>query len=398
MSVRLHIVGSLVACLFCNGCLHTQLRRNAVDQAATLPEFYQHQVLDNLAMFVVDPNSLPFFALPADGLSQLEDRRSVSANWDWSRTMLGNFLFSDVGLDADHARSTRESWELTPVTDPRKLARMRCAYQYAVAVHRSDAVPSATCPSCVNLLDAFDGAGSSHITQECLQRLGECGKWFRTGGKSDVPKRRGCAYVGHHCGCYVWVVPGCRDKLAQLTMAIMDYALRDPAPAPTKTVQFFVDAQGLPVPEAEAVAKVHEVVAADASLPTLWFDEPQIQDILDWREKGYDLVGLGRQTRRLFDRTILSFEKDKLTNERIVDLLKRFDESDPLRIEAKFLLEQLQEIQESGELPMSTELGRPPNPTPKLPVAAPPIAPENLKGSYPSGLQLQNAIQRVQGF
>ena len=49
------------------GCTHTQLRWNTVQQSRTLTDIYEQQVLNNLAMFVYDPNSLPFFSFPNAG-------------------------------------------------------------------------------------------------------------------------------------------------------------------------------------------------------------------------------------------------------------------------------------------------------------------------------------------
>ena len=40
------------------GCTHVQLQKDTVQQARTLSDIYQQQVLDNLAKFVYDFNSL----------------------------------------------------------------------------------------------------------------------------------------------------------------------------------------------------------------------------------------------------------------------------------------------------------------------------------------------------
>lgn len=49
------------------GCTHMHLHRSTVRQAGTLDDIYQQQVLDNLAKFVYDSNSLPHFAFPNQG-------------------------------------------------------------------------------------------------------------------------------------------------------------------------------------------------------------------------------------------------------------------------------------------------------------------------------------------
>ena len=61
---RLALGLAVAAALAGTGCTHVQLRKNTVNQADTLSEIYQQQVLDNLAMFVYDYYSLPHFAIP----------------------------------------------------------------------------------------------------------------------------------------------------------------------------------------------------------------------------------------------------------------------------------------------------------------------------------------------
>jgi hypothetical protein len=50
--------------LAASGCTATQLRKDSVQQAQAVHDMEEQQVLDNLAMFVYDCNSLPYFSFP----------------------------------------------------------------------------------------------------------------------------------------------------------------------------------------------------------------------------------------------------------------------------------------------------------------------------------------------
>ncbi len=73
MRAKFSFVLLMVLFFASSGCQHTHLKYNAVRQAGTLSEIFEQQVLDNLAMFVHDPHSLPYFAYPGDGTTALTD-------------------------------------------------------------------------------------------------------------------------------------------------------------------------------------------------------------------------------------------------------------------------------------------------------------------------------------
>lgn len=95
------------------------------------------------------------------------------------------------------------------------------------------------CPGCEPLLKGFhahdDGTG---IDATCVKKLGDINTaWFGAGSKDEVPDDCGCIYVGHYCDQYVWVLPEHRDKLTQLTLAILDYAVHNhPSPVTNEEV------------------------------------------------------------------------------------------------------------------------------------------------------------------
>lgn len=167
------------------------------------------------------------------------------------------FNLANTGVTA--SRSLVESWTLTPITDPRKLQLMHCAYQQAISPCLGGGL-SGECPDCNRLLKNFytgnpdtgqipsSNEASGAVTIKCVGT--NC--WFGTGCRKCIPKGCPCLKVGHYCGLYVWVLPGGQEELTKLTFAIMDFAIYEPAktpakpPQPTKEVTLYFDASNNP--------------------------------------------------------------------------------------------------------------------------------------------------------
>ena len=290
-----------------SGCTSVQLRKNTVSQAVAVHDLQEQQVLDNLAMFVRDPNSLPYFSFANQSGAQVTDQANGSASAGWGRVNLfptspigGSgiipfpFLLSSIGLNAGAQRSQQEAFTVTPVNDPRKLELMRCAYQMAVANCGRGAV-SATCPDCQTRFKVFytgDPNGdirqgtNGTVTSECLKS--NC-CWFHVGCKKCLPKHCHCIAVGEYCGCYVWVLPEGQDQLTKLTLAILDYAMHEPPVKLTKQVVYNIDEYGLPTTSQRSVGKVTANVAIDERVEGLLkvdqADEARIEQFLDYRHK-----------------------------------------------------------------------------------------------------------------
>ena len=354
------VIPALITVLILSGCTtHRALRRNTVKQAETVTDIHQQQVLDNLAKFLHDPYAVPSFALATQGTSDVTDRGSTGGTTIWNS---GGFSTFTLPFSGD--RTAKENWTMTPITDPRKLELMRCAYQRVLA--NCGVAESICCPDCKkrfnkfytgrayktkyteegekcfdcddfgrlkNLVDqpcdapcvcwecgcgkcekekppanrpepnsdadqtAFsenpgvealpcpcepipyaepkreqeeDNTGTCHngdcsgdcptpsngtVTSECLYPT-PC--WFRVGKKCELPKE--CQLVGRYCGTYVWVPCGSgRDKLAQLTLAILDYAVHEERSLPQKEVTAYLNRFGCPTNKksAEFVVKAN---------------------------------------------------------------------------------------------------------------------------------------------
>jgi hypothetical protein len=232
------------------GCTHVQLRKNTVRQSETHSEIYEQQVMDNLAKFMYDQGALPHFAIANAGASGVEDFGNINGQINWDRFSHG---FASAFLGGSIARRANESWTLVPVSEPRRLELMRCAYQNAVAGCACNGVLDG-CPDCNELQNRFygpEGDGTTHI-----ESASSC--WFGYGPKSCVPKDC-CAPVGHYCGMHVWVLPGGRNELAKLTLIILDYAMSDLPSTPVKEVTWFLDAKG-GLTEAQRATRVIKAV------------------------------------------------------------------------------------------------------------------------------------------
>ncbi|MGH7140412.1 MAG: hypothetical protein ACREHD_32155 [Pirellulales bacterium] len=270
------------------GCTHVQLRRNTVRQALTVGDIHQQQVLNNLAMFVYSPNSLPTFSYPNQSSSNVTDTGIVQGSGGFGRNS-GPFLFNALGSMLTAQRQAAEAFTLNPVNDPRKLELMRCAYQKALTGCAITEMAE-TCPDCQTIQKKFysgdpdgdiDEKVNGIVTSNCIDPK-KC--WFHYGCKKHLPKCASCLPVGHHCGVYVWVTPDGRDQLTKLTLTILDYALNS-APVPlTKTVQYYIDEYGLPTTQSASVGVVTASVQIDEDPAAMMnmkpVDEVRLEQVL----------------------------------------------------------------------------------------------------------------------
>jgi hypothetical protein len=251
--------------LLCTGCTSVQLRKSTVVHSMTLSDIYTQQVLNNLAKFIQDPNSLPFFSFPNQGTTAIQDTGNVGGP-GYTAT---NFVTSPFGISAN--RQATENWVLVPVSDPAKLALMRCAYQQALSSCIGiDLVSMSACPDCKQLRRDFYGAKErkaegSPESEELACLNSSC--WLQWGCKSDVPKDCQCPYVGNCGDSYVWVRSEGRDMLTSLTLTILDYAVNDPSQFSkrTKTVELYLDNSGRIVGEnsVKAIKKITATIPID---------------------------------------------------------------------------------------------------------------------------------------
>ncbi len=284
----LSLLATLIAVGLFSGCTHRQLRWNTTHQAQTLTDIYEQQVLDNLAMFVRNPNSTPFFAFPNAGSADVTDSGSFGPETKWDATSL-----MEQTLGFSFGRDMNEGWVLQPVYDVRRLELMRCAYQIALA-NSGLRTADDGCPNCDRLMRSFylgdhdakyneaeesegdDLASWSAETGRTTPACFNSEPWICFGDKKAAPKKSDCCKVGHYCGTYVWLGPCGQAELSKLTLVILDYAFSEQgqdASALTKDVTWFFDENGLPAPRSEAAQEIratlefHEDTFPPVSLP-----------------------------------------------------------------------------------------------------------------------------------
>ncbi|HEY5315552.1 MAG TPA: hypothetical protein VIK18_23680 [Pirellulales bacterium] len=283
-----------------------QLRRNTINQARTVADIHQQQVLNNLAMFVYNPNSMPCFSYPTQGVNQVINTTNAGYTQGFAYAGMGpragTFLLNSLGFSLNGSHESSEAFTMVPINDPRKLELMRCAYQIAASSCGRGA-PAATCPDCQARFGIFY-TGDPHgnirestvgtVTKDCLGT--EC--WFHVGCRKCVPHDCDCIYVGQYCGVYVWVLPQGRDELAKLTLAILDYAMRDPPVRLTKEVVYYIDEHGLPTTQHESVGKVTANIAINERNEGLLNLPPKEESALEQQLKS-ELAGVESQLERL---------------------------------------------------------------------------------------------------
>ena len=182
----------------------------------TLSDIYYEQVLNNVARFEANPDSMPSFAMVTAGTVNVEDAHTAAFNPTYSPTLTramqggGALPILSMLFQTNASRSVTENWSTTPVTDSDNIRRMRCAFQLLVGREESD------CDKCKARLEGFFLGGTESF--DCaLPR-----NWYEVGCKNDVPDN--ACHVAHYCDMYVWVTPQGMDGLSRFTITIMDIA------------------------------------------------------------------------------------------------------------------------------------------------------------------------------
>ena len=236
----------LLPCL--SGC-QTQcvLRDDTVRTTNTLTDLQYQQVLDNVARFQNEPDTVPSFAVANAGTVSVLDTTGAGVSPTYSPTLTfaqqggGALPILSLLFPFTASRAVAENWSLTPITDADNLRRLRCAYRLLVM---GEATPNYD--FCVKQMKEFFAGEEAALTDYYPPR-----GWYNVGGKKDVPKD--ACYVGSHCGVYVWVTPQGKNDLALFTMGALDLAtgkLRTPQRTVVRTYK------GEPKPENLVETKV----------------------------------------------------------------------------------------------------------------------------------------------
>ena len=205
-----------------SGCTHIALQKDTVRTTNTLADLQFQQVLDNLARFQHDPDTIPSFAVTTAGTVSILDTTGAGVSPTYSPTLTnalqggGALPILSLLFPLTASRAVTENWSLTPITDADNLRRLRCAYRLLVM---GEETPNFE--FCRKQMKDFFAGEEAGLVDYFPPR-----GWYCVGGKKDVPK---CAcYVGHYSGCggckYVWVTPEGMNGLATFTMGALDLA------------------------------------------------------------------------------------------------------------------------------------------------------------------------------
>jgi hypothetical protein len=202
-----------------NGCAtHMALQKDTVRTTNTLTDLHYQQVLDNVARFHDDPDTVPSYAVATAGTVSIADTKGAGVSPTYAPTLPfasqggGALPILTLLFPFSVQRAVTENWSLTPITDADNLRRLRCAYRLLVM---GEATPNRE--YCHKQMKEFF-AGEEAALADYFPPRG----WYQVGRKHDVPK--GACYVGHHGCTYAWVTPEGRNDLAVFTMGALDLA------------------------------------------------------------------------------------------------------------------------------------------------------------------------------
>src|SRR5277367_1443554 len=120
------------------GCTAVVLRNETGKTTNTLADLQYQQVLDNLARFHDDHDTVPSFAVATAGTVSINDQAGAGVSPTYSPTLPyalqggGALPILSLLFPISGQRTVTENWSLTPITDADNLRRLRCAYRLVV--------------------------------------------------------------------------------------------------------------------------------------------------------------------------------------------------------------------------------------------------------------------------
>ncbi len=221
------------------GCQQMEVEKMTNRLASAIPSLYEQEVLDNLAMVAAKPSAIPYFSLLNQGTAG--DTRTLQANyspgWDFitgTSKYLGLWMFDKQTAQFQGADARAASLQIAPTNDPDRLLLVRSA------LHRVLGKPDQY-DGTLTLL--FSTKRPSWTHYDSMVQPG----WLMVGCKCDVPKHT--CYVVHYCDTYVWVPTDQIDRLADLTLGIMDILTAgNPLPGYAATPENIFTPRLLPYP------------------------------------------------------------------------------------------------------------------------------------------------------
>lgn len=123
MMTHMRMMLATLLLLMC-GCTSLRLERSITSQATTLSDLHYNQVLNNLAAFSANPETIPSHVTIRDGSAQIQDFGSASGGLE-----ILHDVTTSLGLTG--SRTVVEQWGVSPVTDDIEIRLIQVAYKRA---------------------------------------------------------------------------------------------------------------------------------------------------------------------------------------------------------------------------------------------------------------------------
>ena len=205
-------------------------------------------------MFASNKDSTPFFAVPGAGSTAVTGSSGVGVS------TLNGPAHSVIG-PLSLSRGNQLSWALGPVTDAKRLQRMKVLYQAMLGhIEFWDAKAN-------NKFAFEDFETPAIITWE------EDRSWMQSQ----------CCRTGEYCGCKIRVCPESYPEFSKLVLAIIKVATSDPSPGAAIQVEDFIygDDGKLDRIHKYAAAAKSKIEPVDADTPKNKIEMSREGEILD---------------------------------------------------------------------------------------------------------------------
>ena len=187
-------------------------------------------VLDNVAMFASQPDTLPWHIRVRDGTVQVQDQIGIGQQGGGFSTF-SNGAFGIQTYGPQGARKVALQWGTDAVGDPVQLFALQTVYRRFSACRRCRSRTSSPWPPVRGGPARRDADGDGTHNDNDMETRGGLNPtgaalwgevprgWFHVGRKHDVPKH--ASYVAHHDGVYVWVMPDGVGGLTRFTLLVL---------------------------------------------------------------------------------------------------------------------------------------------------------------------------------
>jgi hypothetical protein len=234
-----------------SGCTHAQLRHSTNRTQETMSDLRYMHLLDNLAMMVRNPATVPNPVAINGGVVQISDNAAAATGFTWNVLNMKGINQYALGPFSG-SRTVSEQWSMSPLHNPEKLRLMRYAYQFLLdseLVYRDDGVQK---------LRTFLG------DEEFATAIPK--GWFCVGSKKDVPAN--ARYCGRYHDVYVWVTDEGMDGLSRFYLTILRIALMDQERKTADVTRSYEGAPGEDTLRQTQVRTVEELPLKDQPTPS----------------------------------------------------------------------------------------------------------------------------------